>query len=145
MVSKSLLNILSRDVSEVFFKASSGRSFKMRCEKFLPGEFPGSPVVRTPCFNCQGPRFSPWWGNQDPASWAVWPKKREREREMLSRKHASKYFMLFSSTKNYCSFMKLNILLCYNIRVSIEGVNTTIISFWSFLYALQFLGKLCTL
>ena len=71
--------------------------------------------------------------------------KREREREMLSRKHASKYFMLFSSTKNYCSFMKLNILLCYNIRVSIEGVNTTIISFWSFLYALQFLGKLCTL
>ena len=27
------------------------------------GEFPGSPVVRTPRFHCQGPGFSPWSGN----------------------------------------------------------------------------------
>ena len=55
MVSKSLLNILSRDVSEVLFKASSGRSFKMRCEKCLLGEFPGGPV---PLVGRQGSRVS---------------------------------------------------------------------------------------
>ena len=26
-------------------------------------EFPGSAVVRTPCFHCQGCRFNPWSGN----------------------------------------------------------------------------------
>ena len=26
-------------------------------------EFPGSPVVRTPRFHCQGPGFDPWSGN----------------------------------------------------------------------------------
>ena len=26
-------------------------------------EFPGSPVVRTPCFHCRGPGFNPWSGN----------------------------------------------------------------------------------
>ena len=26
-------------------------------------EFPGGPVVRTPCFYCQGPRFNSWLGN----------------------------------------------------------------------------------
>ena len=29
-------------------------------------EFPGDLVVRTPCFQCPGPRFNPWSGNQDP-------------------------------------------------------------------------------
>ena len=26
-------------------------------------EFPGRPVVRTPCSHCRGPRFNPWSGN----------------------------------------------------------------------------------
>ena len=26
------------------------------------GEFPGGPVVRSWCFHCQGPGFSPWSG-----------------------------------------------------------------------------------
>ena len=26
-------------------------------------DFSGGPVARTPCFHCQGPRFSPWLGN----------------------------------------------------------------------------------
>ena len=26
-------------------------------------EFPGGPVVRTPCFHCRGHRFDPWSGN----------------------------------------------------------------------------------
>ena len=38
-------------------------------------DFPGSPVVRTWRFHCHGPWFSPWSGNQDPASHTVWPKQ----------------------------------------------------------------------
>ena len=26
-------------------------------------EFPGCPVVRTPCLHCRGPRFDPWSGH----------------------------------------------------------------------------------
>ena len=26
-------------------------------------DFPGSPVVKTPCFHCRGRRFDPWVGN----------------------------------------------------------------------------------
>ena len=29
-------------------------------------EFPGSSVVKTQPFNCCGPGFNPWLGNQDP-------------------------------------------------------------------------------
>ena len=31
--------------------------------KVLSRDFPGSPVVRTQCIHCQGPRFDPWLGN----------------------------------------------------------------------------------
>ena len=26
-------------------------------------DFPGNPVVKTPYFHCQGPRYNPWSGN----------------------------------------------------------------------------------
>ena len=26
-------------------------------------DFPGGPMVRTPCFHCRGQGFHPWWGN----------------------------------------------------------------------------------
>ena len=32
-------------------------------KKFQPGDFPGSPVVKTPCFHCRGHRLDPWSGN----------------------------------------------------------------------------------
>ena len=35
---------------------------------FIAGEFPGSLVVRTQRFYCQGPGFDPWSGNYDPAN-----------------------------------------------------------------------------
>ena len=41
-------------------------------------EFHCSLVVRTPHFHCQGPRFNPWWGKQDPASHKVQPKKENK-------------------------------------------------------------------
>ena len=31
--------------------------------KMLGREFPGGPVVKTPCFHCRGPGFDPCWGN----------------------------------------------------------------------------------
>ena len=30
------------------------------CLKVFSRDFPGSPVVKTPCSACQGPRFNPW-------------------------------------------------------------------------------------
>lgn len=41
-------------------------------------ELPGSPVVRTPGFHWKGASSAPAWGNQDPTSWAVQPKKEEK-------------------------------------------------------------------
>ena len=43
------------------------------------GEFPGCPVVRSPCFHCNGPGFNPWSGNKDPASHGIWSKKEEKK------------------------------------------------------------------
>ena len=31
--------------------------------QYICGEFPGSAVVRTPCFYCRGYGFHPWLGN----------------------------------------------------------------------------------
>ena len=32
---------------------------KVTCQ----GDFPGGPVVKTPCFQFRGRGFDPWWGN----------------------------------------------------------------------------------
>ena len=39
-------------------------------------EFPVCPVVRTWCFRCRWPGFNPWLGNEDPASYMAWQKKK---------------------------------------------------------------------
>ena len=44
--------------------------------KIFLGDFPGSPVVRTPRFLCRGYGLDPWPGNQDPASCTAQPKKK---------------------------------------------------------------------
>ena len=41
------------------FQNTQPHSDIKRCAR----EFPGSPVVRTPCFHCRGPGFDPWSGN----------------------------------------------------------------------------------
>ena len=38
------------------------------------GEFPGSPVVRTSCFYCQGPECDSRSGKREPTTHTVWPK-----------------------------------------------------------------------
>ena len=39
-------------------------------------DFPGGPVVKTPCFKWQGLRFNPWLGNLDSTCHVMWPKKK---------------------------------------------------------------------
>ena len=48
-------------------------------EKNLMWDFPGGPVVRAPCFQCRWCGFDPRSGSQDPACYAVWPKKRKEK------------------------------------------------------------------
>ena len=33
------------------------------CQKSVDWEFPGGPVVKTPCFHCSEQEFYPWSGN----------------------------------------------------------------------------------
>ena len=39
--------------------------------------FPGSPVVKTLCFQCRGHGFNPWSGNWDPLCCTVRPKNKK--------------------------------------------------------------------
>ena len=72
--------------------------------------------------------------------------KKEREKEKCFPENMLLIFCAALFNKKLLQLHEtVNVLLCCNIRVSTEGVNIAIISFWSFLYALHFLGKLCTL
>ena len=51
-------------------------SFAQGC---LPRDFPGGPVVRTPCFHCRGHGFHPWSGSEDPTCQLAWPKKEKKD------------------------------------------------------------------
>ena len=48
-----------------------------------PGDFPGSPVVKTLLFHRRGHRFDPWWGAKILHAAQGWPKnRRKRKKEM---------------------------------------------------------------
>ena len=49
-------------------------------------EFSGSPVVRTLCSHCRGPRFNPWLGNSDPTSCMVRPKRKKKKKKLKQTK-----------------------------------------------------------
>ena len=51
----------------------TGWSESKRQQKFLSG-----PVVKIPCFYCQGRRFNPWSGNWDPTRHMAKKKKKEK-------------------------------------------------------------------
>ena len=46
-------------------------------------EFLGSPLVRTLCFHCQGPRFDPWWGTKIPRAVQSGKKKKIKGNKKL--------------------------------------------------------------
>ena len=41
----------------------SGTVYRSNDRYWAPWDFPGGPVVRTPCSQCRGPGFDPWSGN----------------------------------------------------------------------------------
>ena len=41
-------------------------SFICAISKTIQMDFPGGPVAKTPCYQCMGPGFDPWSGNQIP-------------------------------------------------------------------------------
>ena len=54
--------MVPRPIGEALTQAT----VRFREYKSVSWEFPGGEVVRTLCFHCQGPGFSPWSGNYDP-------------------------------------------------------------------------------
>ena len=47
-------------------------------------DFPGGPVVKTPCFHCRGHRFDPWSGNlrfwqKRKKGLVLWPGEEDQE------------------------------------------------------------------
>ena len=47
-------------------------------------DFPGGPVVKTPCFQCRGMGSIPGQGTKIPQ--AVWPKKKKKRKEKEKKK-----------------------------------------------------------
>ena len=43
----------------------------------MDGNFPGSPLVKTPLFQYRGCRFDPWSGNWGPTCCVVQPEKKK--------------------------------------------------------------------
>ena len=55
------------------------------CCEVRSWDFHGSAVAKTPHFHCQGCRFNPWSGNQDPTCCIVCPKqKRKKEKRCMN-------------------------------------------------------------
>ena len=44
-------------------------------------DFPGGPVVKTPCFHCRGHRFDPWLGKIPMPHGVTGKKKKKKEKE----------------------------------------------------------------
>ena len=56
--------------------------FKNHCVR----DFSGSPVVKTPCFQCKVFEFYPWSGNWDPTCQAAWPRRTKKKLTQLTNK-----------------------------------------------------------
>ena len=53
------------------------------------GDFPGGPVVKTPCFHCRGQRFDPGWRTK--ISHALWcDQKIKKSRYTDTKRHQNR-------------------------------------------------------
>ena len=59
-------------MGSIWYKTLSSLSSRIP----VSGDFPGSPVVKTLCFQCRVFGFDPWLENQDPTGCVVWPKEK---------------------------------------------------------------------
>ena len=58
-----MLNFKSSERNENKIQKISFFSLYWQDFKRLVTDFPGGPVVKTPCFHCRGHGFDPWLGN----------------------------------------------------------------------------------
>ena len=64
-------------------------------------DFPGSPAVKTPHFQCRGHGFDPWSGNWDPASHEIWPKNYKKRKSEIDSHDAAIPIDSFSRSNNF--------------------------------------------
>ena len=86
MVVVTLLSKVTKNHRIVHLKWVNFMTCKIYLSKAIKQkrEFPGGPVLRIPCFHCQGPEFNPWSGTKIPQAAQRGQgeiKKRERERK----------------------------------------------------------------
>ena len=80
-------------------------------------DFPGGPVVNTPCFQCRGPDFDPWVGELKscmPHSVAK-KKKRKNEKVLEGVKQRNK-IISFTILKHYCDSFVSFFFFFFNAR-----------------------------
>ena len=63
MISVKLQDTKSTYKNKLHYLYTKSKQVKKEIKKTIPGDFPGSPVVKTPHFPCKGHGFDPWSGN----------------------------------------------------------------------------------
>ena len=79
------------------------------------GEFPGSPVVKTPCFHCRGPCSIPGWETRIPHVFSAAKKGRKKKKDLQqSRGNTVKAGNSSIGSKASCgkSMLSLSLSLC---------------------------------
>ena len=104
-------------------------------------EFPGRPVVRVRSFHCHGPRFDPWWENEDLASFVARPKEKKCSPFLLqsisciiSSNYLYNFFRSISnSVLSYVYFgaQPLNFYYNFHSRVSVYFIFKFIVVLYS--------------
>lgn len=118
-------------VGIIFWKCVSDPIFHH--SKPSHGEFPGDPVVRTPCCHCQGPEFKPWLRNKDPISHTTWPKQNKNP----STVQASHHDPCALPGPSHCSSLALtnaSLELCNDLAIlpSCISPNSKLCHLWAF-------------
>ena len=54
-------HIINKEIHKEYIKKSD-KTLKKKFKNVIE-DFPGGPVGKTPCSQCSGPVFDPWWGN----------------------------------------------------------------------------------
>ena len=72
-------------------------AFAFLFKKYLPRDFPGGPVIKTPHFHCWGHGFNPWWGTKIPHVALCGQKKKKKEKKYLPSSRSQRFPPVFSS------------------------------------------------
>ena len=62
MISNAALKCLQYPLAFTSIHLQNSQEEKGNSKNQELRDFPVGPVVKTPCFQCRGRRFDPWWG-----------------------------------------------------------------------------------